>query len=212
VPAPPNYRPSLAVGTTFGRLTYVEPIGRNKFHKWMGRFSCVCGGARITVISAVKDGRTVSCGCITPDNIRARCTKHGEAAIGKQTSEYKVWMGMRKRCRNPKEKSYSRYGGRGITVCERWDNFANFLADMGRRPSPAHSLDRIDNDGPYAPGNVRWTIDDEQARNKRETVYVKVDGKQITLAEFCGGSTNAQYQKIHQRMVKLGWSFEKAIQ
>lgn len=87
---------------------------------------------------------------------------------GHAPAEYTCWKNMRRRCTNPAAKDYSRYGGRGITVCDRWQqSYAVFLADVGRRPSPTHSLDRIDNAGHYAPGNVRWATRSEQRRNTR---------------------------------------------
>lgn len=119
--------------------------------------------------------------------------KHGENRRGKRSAEYSVWVGMRRRCHDPKFKSYPDYGGRGITVCERWLSFANFLADMGRRPSPAHSIERKDNDRGYAPDNCIWATRDAQATNRRarkprshcsnghpldgDNVYQRPDGK-----------------------------------
>ncbi|HUB09426.1 MAG TPA: hypothetical protein VMB50_20650 [Myxococcales bacterium] len=110
-------------------------------------------------MDAVRDasGKLVTHGAIT----------HGEAAHGHRTPEWCAWREMRYRCQTPTARAYPQYGGRGIKVCERWQVFENFLADMGRRPSPRHSLDRIDNDGNYEPGNCRWATSLEQNRNRR---------------------------------------------
>jgi hypothetical protein len=101
------------------------------------------------------------------------------------TTEHKIWCGMRRRCNNPRNKLYPYYGGRGIKVCKRWEEFSKFLADMGLRPSARHSIDRFpDNDGPYAPGNCRWATREEQMGNRRSCLYVTHGGKTLCVAEW----------------------------
>ncbi len=102
-----------------------------------------------------------------------RQPRHGEAGgkTSPRTAEYKAWAEMRKRVMNPSSKRYEAYGGRGITICARWELYENFLADMGRKPSPRHSLDRIDNDGSYEPNNCRWATRSQQMKNRRATAY-----------------------------------------
>lgn len=127
------------------------------------------------------------------------------------TPEYLVWQGMRERCHNPNSDRYASYGGRGIFVCDRWRySFAAFIADLGPRPSTQHSLDRIDNDGPYSPENVRWATDGEQRFNKRNTIRLAYHGQRLTIAE-----AEAKFgvpRKIIYSRLGDGWSVERALQ
>lgn len=139
----------------------------------------------------------------------AQQTRHGEARHDSQTAEYGVWLDMRKRCRNPSHRSYSYYGGRGIEVCERWQTYENFLADMGRRPSPQHSIERNDSNGNYEPGNCRWATKREQMRNKGDNRRLTLNGVTRCVAEWAevlGISVNT----IRKR-VRLGYTDEHAL-
>jgi hypothetical protein len=131
-----------------------------------------------------------------------RITKHGAARGYARTSEYGVWQAMRGRCRIIGNGGFKRYGGRGILVCERWDNFENFLADMGKRPSPKHSIERIDNDGDYEPGNCRWATNSEQQANK-STSRNNTSGVTGVNFNAATGNWNA-WIKIHGTSLFLG--------
>jgi hypothetical protein len=129
---------------------------------------------------------------------------HGRAIHGKESSEHRAWRHMHSRCGNPNCKEYRNYGARGITVCERWGQFENFLADIGAKPSPKHQIDRFpDNDGPYAPGNVRWATTIEQHNNKRTNRHLTIDGQTLTIAQWAR-ETNIHHRALRERL-KRGW-------
>lgn len=133
--------------------------------------------------------------------------KHGES-MG-ETKEYQTWKAMMQRCTNQHHKDYAYYGGRGITVCEAWEDYATFLSDMGRRPSPRHTLDREKNDGPYAPWNCRWATKLQQSANTRTARLVEFQGIVKTIRQW-SLSTGIYYQTLIYRF-NCGWSPEKAL-
>jgi hypothetical protein len=149
-------------GSTFSRLTVMRrTIERSVQARWICK--CICGGEKVVITAHLRKGGVRSCGCLR-DERKPRLT-HGFS----YRSEYFSWNNARMRCFNKNSESYPLYGGRGITMCEEWrSNFAAFLAHIGPKPSSKHSIDRIDTNGHYEPGNVRWATAKQQAANRRK--------------------------------------------
>jgi len=129
--------------------------------------------------------------------------------ISSTTREYHVWYDMIRRCTNPDNKNFSRYGGRGIRVCERWLSFVNFLSNMGRRPSPLHTIERIDNDGDYEPCNARWATRTEQQQNTCQARLIEHDGQRLSLSAWArqlGMVPSTLRQRIKRHGVEIALS------
>lgn len=172
------------VGHRFGRLVVLEMTERNRSGNVLWKAQCDCGVVRVVAGDHLCRGTTRSCGCFSREVISNRNTTHGDSRFGRRTCEYGIWKTMIARCGNSSVDRYSSYGERGIRVCDRWCDFRNFLEDMGRRPTPQHSIDRIDNDGNYEPGNCRWATRSVQSRNKRSTVLLTFMGRTQCMTDW----------------------------
>ena len=165
---------------------------------------CDCGNEVTVSRSNLRAGRTASCGCVRTEGSKASNTTHGMSG----TRIFKRWTSMRNRCSNPNDEHWPFYGGRGIRVCERWQRFENFYADMGDPPAGT-TLDRIDVDGDYEPSNCRWANSTEQARNRRNTPTLTYGGETLSYAEWAA-RMGVSVQTIHGR-VKGGWTVEQTL-
>lgn len=154
-------------GEKLGRLTVIKRVENNIRGKAMWECGCECGNKKTISSKHLRSGGTRSCGCLVFENDSKTKLKHGQATTKGKTVEYRTWQSMINRCTKPNVKAFNHYGGRGITVCERWREFTNFFEDMGRNPSPKHSIERIDVNGNYEPSNCKWATHIDQARNKR---------------------------------------------
>lgn len=193
-------------GVRFGRLVAATPSGKTKHGNTLWSCACDCGATALVASGKLISGSTASCGCQRSSESSKRFTTHGMS----KRPIYTTWLGMIARCKNKNNGSYSTYGGRGVSVCERWScSFGNFLADMGDRPSVRHTLERIDNNGDYEPENCRWALASEQSRNKSNNRWIEIGGEVKTMVDWCrqyGRSFTTFYKRI-----KRGWSDADAV-
>lgn len=196
-------------GHTFGRLTVLRRVGSDKHGKTRWLCRCECGVEAVRSAHLMRKGESLSCGCLQRETNVSAPTRHGSAKVGRVTREYEAWSNMLARCENPKATHFDCYGGRGITVCPQWHDFAVFIADMGPKPSLKHSIDRRENNGNYEPGNCRWTTTKVQSRNTRRNRFITFNGETMTLAEW-GERLGTNGTVIGLRL-RHGWSEERAV-
>lgn len=197
------------IGKTFGRLVVVSYAGKHgPAHFWLCR--CSCGTEKAINVQSLRRGATLSCGCLGKEIRLVRHRTHGLT----KTYFYSVWQSMRKRCYNPKAAHFADYGGRGITVCDRWQNSVSaFAEDMGPRPSAKHSLDRIDNDGNYEPSNCRWATYSQQRKNARDTTRYIFDGRAQCLTDWANEldiSFGTLWNRLNVKHLSVAEAFTKS--
>lgn len=194
-------------GRRFGRLQVLKPGARSVSGRFRWLCLCDCGNTTDVVGSMLTSGNTRSCGCLKHEMVAQKNTSHGLSRDLARLSS--IWSAMRQRCSNPNNKRFHNYGGRGIKVCARWDDFSKFVSDMGERPSSEFSIDRIDNNGDYEPGNCRWATAKVQANNFRRNRLVTFGGKTLSLSEW-EVETGIKQNTIRLRLDR-GWPIERAL-
>ena len=211
VPIPSATRLADETGKRFGKLVVIGYAGRqlpkpsSKQERTFWWCRCDCGNVSKVVGNKLRRGSVVSCGCYKNAMIGKASATHKRT--GQPT--HRSWVRMMSRCRNPRNNKFASYRGRGITVCKRWHSFAAFLEDMGERPSTKHSIDRIDPNGNYEPGNCRWATSREQNRNRRDNRLFTLHGETLCLAEWAE-RIGSHGTTITDRLAR-GWSIELAL-
>ena len=190
-------------GKRFGHLTVIGRHGstKSKRAKWMCRCDCGKTVSRQSQYLRNKDRKTPRhCGC-----------RHGNMKHGMTNSRiYRIWIGMRRRCLDSSDKDWKNYGQRGITVCPQWGDFQTFYRDMGEPPTRRHTLDRVDNSGPYSPKNCRWATPLEQSSNKRTNIHIITPKGEMTIAQ-AAVAFGIKRSTLYARLRRYGWEVEKAL-
>lgn len=191
-------------GETFGRLRVLGREGINKHGQLTWVCECECGNRKVTLGMLLRKGQAQSCGCLQKEAIAAVNKTHGMA----RTPIYRIWRSMMQRCYDKNSHAYSRYGGRGINVCEHWQSFEGFYADMGDRPE-GKSLERIDNNGDYSPENVVWADAKAQANNRRSNVILEHNDEKKTMQQWAD-QLGVKIGTIWAR-IDRGWTVDRAL-
>jgi hypothetical protein len=199
-------------GLCFGRLTVLRCLekarkladGRKTHTRWFAQ--CECGNLVTPRSDALLSGVSQSCGCLHAEITSGRQTSHGMS----DSPEYKAWAAMLQRCTNSNAPSYLHYGGRGIAVDPLWSSFENFYADMGPRPSPFHTLERLNNNLGYTRNNCSWELHQTQMNNTRQNKMLLFNGTVKTLMQWCR-ELNLPYSTIQSRLHACGWSADRAL-
>jgi hypothetical protein len=200
-------------GKRFGKLVVVEYAGLNDKGKSIWKCKCDCGKEHIAQGSALKIGSIKSCGCYNLEQVQKAHTKKGYfTKNGVMPPEYRVWYAIKQRCFNPNNKDYSNYGGRGVTMYDKWaDDFEVFFKDVGQRPGKGYTIDRIDVNGNYEPGNCRWVTMKVQSNNRRSNKHIVINGVCDSLMNWVNKIGCVSYETAKARINVHGWDPFTAI-
>lgn len=203
-------RVKIEPGQIFGKLTTIALNGQDRHGRKLWDCQCECGKVANVKATYLSNGVTKSCGCEKYSGLGQ--SRHGHKPEHKASQVYKCWTNMKSRCTNPKATGFHRYGGRGIKICDRWmESFENFLADMGEPPTPAHSIERKDNDGNYEPGNCIWADRLAQRLNNTcPTRWITINGERMILKEAVERFSPVKYGIVASRLHR-GWNEMEAI-
>lgn len=203
-------------GDKFGRLSFLQDTSKEKTRKalWL----CECGNKKEIIIQNVKRGKTKSCGCLNSEVVIRKNYKHGFSKKGSVDKFYRAWLHLKERCFREGDSNFHNYGGRGITVCRRWVNFENFKKDMyssylkhvkkyGRKNT---TIERVDVNGDYEPGNCKWATPEEQANNRRNNHLITFKGETKTLSQFAK-EHGLKPGRLRVRLVRDKFSVKKAL-
>ena len=197
------------INSRFHRLLVVEELEPIQYARtFVRRYRCLCdcGTEIIAQRPNLKRGATKSCGCWKKETAGQHVVKHHMS----NSPEHRIWVGIRKRCTNPKDTGFHLYGGRGVKICDRWDDFKNFYEDLGPRPSPQHSIDRINVNGNYEPGNCRWATPLEQGHNTRTARHVTYIGKEYTIRKFAA-TIGHSYWSVYSWIAREGMTVDNVL-
>jgi hypothetical protein len=193
----------IVSGQIFGRWKTINEVKR------MTQCICECGATKIIASKTLWSGASKSCGCFNKEVIINRNKKEINGIFSTNHDLYSIWKGIKKRCTNKNCKAYKNYGGRGISICDRWSkSFANFVKDMGDRPA-GYSIERINNEKGYYPENCKWAGRLEQAANQRSCRYIACNGQIKTCSEW-SRNLNGNKSLVYNR-IRLGWEHKKAV-
>ena len=189
-------------GRVFARWTVLSYFGKDANSRHFWRCRCICGGEKNVPVVYLINGQSKSCGCLVRENDSRKT--HGQST----SKECAIYYGAKGRCQNKNNPKYPSYGGRGIKFL--FSSFEDFINELGPRPSPNHSVDRIDNDGNYEKGNIRWAERTTQANNARSNIPVTIDGVIKNLSQWCNDTESVSYSTAYKR-IKVGWCGKCAL-